>query len=478
MANAEHLKILESGVEAWNRWRHYQPSTKPDLRRAHLKETNLSKANLREANLHGADLFATRLEGADLEGANLEGANIQGANLHRANLIGACLTRANLLQANLREAKLYRSTLEMANLYRAIMEKADLNKANLTGANLREANLHGADLFEADLSGADLIEATLHEANLFEAVLVWAKLIQADLRKAEMFEANLERANLFKADLRGANLERVNLGWANLKETNIEGINLVEVHLDPGADLLSAKWKSLEIDNRVYLRETVETGEEVLPYGMGTLLRFVFESRRLLTGDELAAARDLALAFGLISKGTELALNLAAAGERFTVTARCNYEQAANVGLAILRATQQAHPALKPLEDAVASIERKLDENLSQNLIMQHRTQKQISDLKKFIETQIPHSIEFPNKETAEDFRLAATKASLNVDDMKIEGRIVRFGKRVLQSPETPAILGGLLAEYAGIAGSFSFGYAGTKLLVNAFKKNTEESAS
>jgi hypothetical protein len=45
MANEEHLKILEEGVAAWNRWREAHPEISPDLSGA-----NLIRANLRDAN--------------------------------------------------------------------------------------------------------------------------------------------------------------------------------------------------------------------------------------------------------------------------------------------------------------------------------------------------------------------------------------------------------------------------------------------
>ena len=66
MADPEHVKFLEQGVEIWNRWRAENPNVKPllidaDLINAELPlinffEVDLRKANLKKVNIRGADL--------------------------------------------------------------------------------------------------------------------------------------------------------------------------------------------------------------------------------------------------------------------------------------------------------------------------------------------------------------------------------------------------------------------------------------
>ena len=58
MANEEQIRILRSGVSAWNGWR-----------KAHQEEA---------IDLEGADLVEANLMGANLTGAYLEGANLTG----------------------------------------------------------------------------------------------------------------------------------------------------------------------------------------------------------------------------------------------------------------------------------------------------------------------------------------------------------------------------------------------------------------
>src|SRR6516162_1766409 len=57
MANADHLKTLRQGVDAWNAWRKQHP-VKPDLSQADLREADLNGADLNGANLRGANLIS------------------------------------------------------------------------------------------------------------------------------------------------------------------------------------------------------------------------------------------------------------------------------------------------------------------------------------------------------------------------------------------------------------------------------------
>jgi uncharacterized protein YjbI with pentapeptide repeats len=101
MANADHLKTLRQGVDAWNAWRKQHP-VKPDLSQA-----DLSAADLREADLNGANLNGADLNGANLNGANLIEANLRGANLSRANLAYASLDDVDITNTNLTGSRIY-----------------------------------------------------------------------------------------------------------------------------------------------------------------------------------------------------------------------------------------------------------------------------------------------------------------------------------------------------------------------------------
>lgn len=221
MANPEHLKILEQGVEAWNKWRKENPDSIPNLKKANLQGVKLKKidlkgANLREANFREADLFM-----ADIEKANLKSVDLQGTNLLWANLTEANLEKSNLKEADIRWAVLLNSNLKTATLLKADLQGVNLQGANLEGANLQEANLKTAHLENAKLSKANLKGANLKMAHLENATLNRANLNRANLQKA-----CLKRANLKKTTFKGANLSEANLYQAKLNGTSLKAANL------------------------------------------------------------------------------------------------------------------------------------------------------------------------------------------------------------------------------------------------------------
>jgi len=157
MANTEHLKILKSGVEDWNKWREGNENIEPDLSGVNLSGANLSEANLSKAEISGSDLY---------------GANLSKAKINKAELIGALLAKANL-------------------------SGADLSKANLSGADLSEANLSGAYLSGADFSDAYLSETNLSEADLSEANLSGANLSMANFTYSIVENTNFSNCSLY-----------------------------------------------------------------------------------------------------------------------------------------------------------------------------------------------------------------------------------------------------------------------------------------
>jgi uncharacterized protein YjbI with pentapeptide repeats len=101
MANPEHLKILEQGIDVWNQWRRENRTIQPDLIQADLARAQLQGVNLRRAELAWVDLHEASLVGADLRQADLRLGHLAGADLRGADLDTANIRRTDLSGANL-----------------------------------------------------------------------------------------------------------------------------------------------------------------------------------------------------------------------------------------------------------------------------------------------------------------------------------------------------------------------------------------
>jgi uncharacterized protein YjbI with pentapeptide repeats len=311
MADSEHLKILEQGVEKWNAWRQANPDVVPKLDYVSLIKADLTNVNLRgaillcailtNANLSGADLSDTNLRVAELVETNLSGANLSSSDLSYARLVSANLSKANLGHANLTNANLSAADLSDANLRNAFLSTTNLQyavfenieataevleefqkfyanpeqikiimnngngqwnewrKANpevkpvLSHANLRGANLNHANLSNTDLSRTDLSHASLNRADLSGADLSYADLTGADLIGATLSRTKLAFANLSRAQMNYYSDREDGTSITNLREADLSGANLSDADMRSailyGANLTDANLKNARLSD-------------------------------------------------------------------------------------------------------------------------------------------------------------------------------------------------------------------------------------
>ena len=189
--NKSQLRILLSGVSAWNEWR----AAHPDARIA----------------LHGFDIGDK-----ELRGVNLYSANIDRCDMTRVDLSGSSLVSANA------------------------------NFSNMVGANLSGVDARGAEFHSADLSGVDLSGSTLTGAGFDHAILLGANLMEVDLSGANLMFANLEEVENWRLieDIRCANIYGVNApsGFRNWAI----GQGALKYDSDSYQDWLSARDECLE----------------------------------------------------------------------------------------------------------------------------------------------------------------------------------------------------------------------------------------
>ena len=137
MANPDHLRALNRGVDFWNNWRTQNSDICPDLSGVDLSKQSFRNANFASTNLRQANLCKAQLRESDFTGANLEGASLQWAVLSKTKLVGATL----------RQADLDRSSVRWANATRADFTGANLKYASFVGTNLEDALLSRCSIY-------------------------------------------------------------------------------------------------------------------------------------------------------------------------------------------------------------------------------------------------------------------------------------------------------------------------------------------
>jgi uncharacterized protein YjbI with pentapeptide repeats len=207
MANDEHVRLLNKGVDAWNAWR---------------EKNSAIRADLSEADFTGEDLIGANLSGADLVGAKLSGVDLTRANLSEADLSEGRLVRADLSGANLSGADLREADLRNANLSGACLINTDLSEALLSRAVLSGAECS----FETDFSRSRLVYADLSRLNLNMVPFIEANLNGANLSEAQLIQTNFYAADLLRTVLTGARLNGANLQFARLIDTDLTSADL------------------------------------------------------------------------------------------------------------------------------------------------------------------------------------------------------------------------------------------------------------
>jgi uncharacterized protein YjbI with pentapeptide repeats len=226
MANPEHLKILDQGVEVWNKWREDKPDITPDLSGANLSGADISdrrnftklmipwpeqirliikKAKQRDSRV---SLYNRKFKTAREHGINLTNTDLQEANLSEAILIGANFTSAILREANLEEAILPWSSLTNARLMGATFNNAILSYSHLYKTWLFEIEFNNAVLRYANFEGSTLSEVQLEGANLTRAMFPFCQIDNTNFTEARIRAVNFQAACLRNVDFTRAKITR------------------------------------------------------------------------------------------------------------------------------------------------------------------------------------------------------------------------------------------------------------------------------
>lgn len=121
------------------------------------KRANLRRAILRQVDLSGIYLYEADLSYARMGKVDLTNAHLGGANLTHADMVEATLYNTDLAYAKLVNTRLYRAKVKNARFGGAILTNANLCEMDASGADFRRADLCGADLRETKMDTGTLL---------------------------------------------------------------------------------------------------------------------------------------------------------------------------------------------------------------------------------------------------------------------------------------------------------------------------------
>jgi hypothetical protein len=174
MANPEHLKILDQGIAAWNKWREKSAGKRVGPNTSVHIDRGPGLRSLSWIGRNCIDLMRADLIGCDLQGVNFAGVNLTGANLQGSDLSGADLSEANLYVVKFTAAKLARANLTNALVGLTEFVRVDLSEV-MGLDSTRHASPSTIDLETVYRSKGSISQAFLRGCGVPEDFIVYMK---------------------------------------------------------------------------------------------------------------------------------------------------------------------------------------------------------------------------------------------------------------------------------------------------------------
>lgn len=109
MASLDHIKLICSGVSAWNE-RRAMADFVSDFTHVDMRRIDLRAAQLRGADFDGSRFTSIDLAGATLTGARLNGVTVSASRFERADMQYAEFKGADFTRVSFRDAVMVRSS--------------------------------------------------------------------------------------------------------------------------------------------------------------------------------------------------------------------------------------------------------------------------------------------------------------------------------------------------------------------------------
>lgn len=159
MADPAHVKILEQGVNAWNKWRIDNPNINPNLVQIELENVNLQEINFVRTNLYGTKIINSKLDNSILSVSELMNASFIKSSLRRANLNFARLNNSNLDRVDFTDTDFSNVELDDSKLRSCNFSFTDFTKASLKRVEISDAIFWDTLFTDCDLTDVDGLDS-------------------------------------------------------------------------------------------------------------------------------------------------------------------------------------------------------------------------------------------------------------------------------------------------------------------------------
>lgn len=201
MASIEHLNILKTGRDNWNKWMKENWRELPQIEvRADsvLRRQKVLYVPFLKADLSGLDLTDFKeLQGFDFHKVDFSNCNLKGINFKKSYFRKAWFRNADARNTCFDGSNCEEANFINANLSGSSFLSSVLTKSNFGKSTLYRTNFNGADLTNASLKMASLIETKLNRCNLSNCRVYGASIWNAELENSVQDNLSISKHDEF-----------------------------------------------------------------------------------------------------------------------------------------------------------------------------------------------------------------------------------------------------------------------------------------
>ncbi|MDA3859927.1 MAG: pentapeptide repeat-containing protein [Melioribacteraceae bacterium] len=180
MANEEHIKILQSGVEKWNLWREQNPKIKPDFRDINFVDKFPSPNEVYNLpNIEGCNFINSDLHGVSLRNGIYTNCNFDGSSINFADLVDAYFQSCSFKNVNMRVTKIGSASFRDCHFEESDLSYCSAQDTSFSGSTFISTKLEHMSFIATDFSNSKLQDCSIYGISSWDLILYNAE--QKDL---------------------------------------------------------------------------------------------------------------------------------------------------------------------------------------------------------------------------------------------------------------------------------------------------------